>query len=101
MIPKTALRRGTKMVRGKFVDDMQNGRVKNRFVAAEVARDARHDVHAGTPALKASKMIVATREGRHRPSSIVFHDIVAAFVHASIDQVVRVVPPNGVLERGC
>ena len=51
----------------------------------------RHDVHAGTPALKALRMIVnlpATRDGRHRPRSKVFYDIVAAFVHASIDEVV-------------
>ena len=58
---------------------------------AEVARDVRHDVHAGTPALKALRMIVslaATRDGKHRPRSIAFYDIVAAFVHASIDEVV-------------
>ena len=47
VIRRTALRPGTKMVRGRFVDDMKNGRVKSRFVAAEVARDVRHDVHAG------------------------------------------------------
>ena len=84
------MRPGTKMVRGRFVDDMKIGRVKSRFVAAEVARDVRHDVHAGMPALKALRMIVslaATRDGRHRPRSIVFYDIVAAFVHASIDEV--------------
>ena len=84
------MRPGTKMVRGTFVDDMKIGRVKSRFVAAEVVRDVRHDVHAGMPALKALRMIVslaATRDGRHRPRSIVFYDIVAAFVHASIDEV--------------
>ena len=81
MIPRTALRPGTKTVRGRLVDDMKNGRVKSRVVAAEAARDARHDVHAGIPALKALRMIVslaATREGKHRPRSIVFYDIVAA-----------------------
>ena len=94
VIPRTALRSGTKTVRGRFVDDMENGRVKRRFVAAEVARDVRHDVHAGTPAFKALRMIVslaATHDGRHRPRSIVFYDIVAAFVHASIDQVQGIV----------
>ena len=50
VIPRTALRPGTKMVRGKFVDDMKNGRVKSRFVAAEVARHVAYDVHARTPA---------------------------------------------------
>ena len=47
---------------------MMNGRVKSRFVAAEVARD----------------MIVrfaATLDGRHRPRSVVFYNIVAAFEH--------------------
>ena len=38
---------------------MKNGRVKSRFVTAEVARNVRHDVHAGTPALKALRMIVS------------------------------------------
>ena len=90
VIQRTALRPGTKMVRGKFVDDTKNGRAKNKFVA-EVARDVRHDVHAGTLALKALRTIVslaATRDGRHRPRSIAFYDSVAAFVHASIDRVV-------------
>ena len=91
---------GTKMVR---VDDIENGRVKSRFVAAAVARDVRHDVHAGTPALKALRMIVslgATRDGKHRPRNIAFCDIVAAFVHASIDEVVGGVPQDGLLEKG-
>ena len=86
VIPRTALSPGTKMVRGRFVDDVKNGRVKRRFVAAEVARDVRHHVHAGTPVLKALRMIVslaATRDGKHRPRSVAFYDIVAAFVHAS------------------
>ena len=103
VIPRTALSPGTKMVRGRFVDDMKNGRVKSMFVAAEVARDVRHDVHAGTPALKALRMIVslaAMRDGKHRPRSIAFYDIVAAFVHASIDEVVGVVPQDGLLEKG-
>ena len=103
VITRTALSPCTKMVRGRFVDDMKNGRVKSRFVAAEVARDVRHDVHAGTPALKALRMIVslaATRDGKHRPRSIAFYDIVAAFVHASIDEVVGVVPQDGLLEKG-
>ena len=103
VIPRTALSPCTKMARGRFVDDMKNGRVKSRFVAAEVARDVRHDVHAGTPALKVLRMIVslaATRDGKHRPRSIAFYDIVAAFVHASIDEVVGVVPQDGLLEKG-
>ena len=42
VIPRMALRPGTKTVRGRFVDEMKNSRVKSRF-AAEVARDVRHD----------------------------------------------------------
>ena len=42
VITRTALRLGIKMVRGKFVDDMKNCRVKSRFVAVEVARDVRY-----------------------------------------------------------
>ena len=80
---------------------MKNSRVKSRFVAAEMARDVRHDVHAGTPAVKALRMIVslaATRDGKHRPCSIVSNDITAAFVHANIDEVVAVVPQDGLLD---
>ena len=103
VIPRTAQRSGTKTVRGRFVDDIKNDRVKSRFVAAEVARDVRHDVHAGTPALKALRMIVspaATQDGKHRPRSIVFYDVTAAFVHASIDEVVGVIPQDGLQEKG-
>ena len=82
---------------------MKNGRVTSRFVAAEVARDVRHDVHAGTPALKTLRMIVslaATRDGRHCSRSIVFYDITAAFVHTSTHEVVGVVLQDGLLEKG-
>ena len=47
VILRTVLRPGTKVVRGTFVDDMKNGRVKSRFVTAEVARDFRYHVHSG------------------------------------------------------
>ena len=69
-------------------------------MAAEVARNVRHDVHAGTPALK--RMVVsfaATRDGKHRPRRVAFYDIVAAFVHASIKKVDGVVPQEGLLEK--
>ena len=78
VIPRATLSPGTKMVRGKFIDDMKNGCVKSSFVAAKVAREVRHDVHAGTLALKALRMM--QRVGRHRLRSTVFYDIVAAFV---------------------
>ena len=53
VIPRTALRRGTKTVRGKFVDELKNGCLESSFVAAEVARDVRYDVRAGTLDVKA------------------------------------------------
>ena len=52
VIPRTALRPGTKTVRKRFVDDMKGDRVKSRIVAAEVARNVRHDMHAGTLAIE-------------------------------------------------
>ena len=82
---------------------MKRDRVKSRFVAAEVARDVRHYVHAGTLALKVVWMIIslaATRDGRHRPRSIVFDDITAAFAHASTDDAEGVIPQDGLLEKG-
>ena len=53
--------------------------------------------------MKALRLIVcfaAAHDGRHRPRSVVLYDIVAAFVHASIDEVVGVVPQESLLERG-
>ena len=101
VIPRTALRRGTKIVRGRLVDDTK--KVVSRAGSWRPRWRETHGVHAGTPALKALRMIVslaAMRDGRHRPRSIVFHDIVATFVHASMDEVVGAVPQEGLLERG-
>ena len=67
-------------------------------MAAEVARDVRHDVHTEAPALKELRKVVslaATRDGRQRPRSMVF-------VHASMDEVVGVVPQEGLFgKQGC
>ena len=46
----------TETVRGRLVDDVKNDRDKSRFVAAKLARDVKHDVHAGTSALKTLRM---------------------------------------------
>ena len=75
---------------------------KSKFVAAEVARDVRYDVHAGTPALETMGVFLtfaATRDGRGRPRSVALYDIVAVFVDVTIDEVVAVLPPDGLLER--
>ena len=52
VIPRATVRRGTKTVRGKFLDALKNGRVTSRFVAAEVTRHVRYDVHAETSAFR-------------------------------------------------
>ena len=55
------------------------------------------------PRWQALRMVVslaATRDGKHRPRSIVFYDTVAAFVHASMDEVVGAVLQDGLLEKG-
>ena len=66
-----------------------------------MARDVKYDVHAETPSLKALRIfnVPATRDVKRRPRSLVLYDTVAAFVHATIDEVVAVLPPDGLLER--
>ena len=81
-------RRDTKIVRGNFVEDKEVELVTSRFVAVEVARNVRNDV---LPALKALRMILsfaAMRDGKRRPRTKALCDIVAAIVHATIDEVV-------------
>ena len=85
VVPRSALLRGTKTVRGKFVEDMKGELVKRRLVAAEVARDVRCDLHARTQALKALRMtlsLAAKRDGKRRPRSVAL-----AFVRATTDEV--------------
>ena len=80
------------------MDGMKNGMCQEEVHGCLMARDARHDEHAGTPASKALRMMVslaATRDRRHRPRSNMFYDIVATF-----DEVVGVVPPKSLLEKG-
>ena len=65
--------------------------MKSSFVAAESAGDVRYDVHVGTPTLTALRMslsLAARHGGNPRPRSVALYDIVAAFVHATIDVVV-------------
>ena len=64
-----------------------NDPLDDRMVAESRKRETA--LRLGT--LEALRMIVsfaATRDGKHRPRSRAFYDIVAAFVHASIDEVV-------------
>ena len=39
------------------------------------------------------------RDWKRRPRSVAFYDSEAAFVHSTIDEVVAVLPPDGLLER--
>ena len=102
VIPRSALKRVTKTVQGKFIEDIKGELVTSRFAAAEVARDVRYEVRAGTPALRALRMtlsLAATRDGKRRPRIVALYDIVVAFVHAAIDQIVAVLSLDGILER--
>ena len=92
----------TETVRGRLVDDLKNDRGKSRFVAAKLARDVKHDVHARTSVLKALRMTIdlaTMRDGKHRLRHSVFYDITATFAHASIDEVVVISPQGGLLEK--
>ena len=100
VLPRSALPRGAKVVRGKFLDDLRaDGVVKSRFVAQEIAWDSRGDVHAGTPGLKAMRLVVAL--AAFRGSRLAFFDIVAAFLHAEMDELIAVAAPAGLIEDGC
>ena len=102
VIPRSALKRGTKTVRRKICKDMKGELVKNRFVAAEVASDVRYDVQAGTPASKALTMIIhlaATCGSKRRPRSLALCGIVAAIAYATIDELVTVLTADGLMER--
>ena len=71
-------------------------------MAAKLARDVKHDVHAGTSALKALRMTInlaTMRDGKRRLRNSVFYDITATVVHASINQVVGIFPQGGLLEK--
>ena len=52
---------------------------------------------AGTPALKALKMILSQAAAREESvdRAVALYDIVAAFVHVTTDEVVVVLPPEG------
>ena len=98
VIDLAAVPRWSKKVRGKWVEDTKGDAVKSRFVATEVAYMAREDVHAGTPGLKAARLILSLAAARGH--KIAIYDIVAAFIHAPMDELVVVYPPSGTLPAG-
>ena len=74
---------------------MRGNSVKSRFVATEVAHYVREDVYAGTPGLKAVRLLISLAAARGWKISV--FDVVAAFIHAPIDELVVLLPPRGML----
>ena len=67
--------------------------MKSRLVATEVAYGNRDDCFAGTPPLKALRLVVSLAASRG--TRIAFFDVVAAFVHVLIDELVILLLPDG------
>ena len=86
---------GVKRIRSKWLDDYSSSgtEVKSRLVATEVAYGNRDDCFAGTPPLKALRLVVRLAASRGR--RLAFFDVVAAFVHALIDELVILLLPDG------
>ena len=86
---------GAKRIRSKWLDDYSSSgtEVKSRLVATEVAYGNRDDCFAGTLPLKALRLVVSLAASRGR--RIAFFDVVAAFVHALIDELVILLLPDG------
>ena len=74
--------------------------VRSRFVAMEVAYEVRYDTFAGTPPLKAIKILLSlaastqSDDGKYR-HQIGLHDCSVAFFHADMDELIYVIPPPG------
>ena len=86
---------GAKRTRSKWLDDYSSSgtEVKTRLVATEVAYGNRDDCFAGAPPLKALRLVVSLAASRGR--RIAFFNMVAAFVHALIDELVILLLPDG------
>ena len=69
-------------------------------MAMEFARDIRQDTYAGTPPLKAVRLLIAiTASLPGKPGEgerlIGLHDVSGAFYHADLDEDIAVIPPDG------
>ena len=87
----------TEPVRGRLGDDTKNDRAKSRFVAAEVTGHVMHDVHTGTPVLKALRTTITLakrRDGRHRLRDSAFHGTIVMVAHANWDEAIGVLSPR-------
>ena len=71
---------------GKWLDDYSASgiEVKSRLVATEAAYGNRDDCFAGTLPLKVLRLVVSLAASRGR--KLALFDVVAAFVHAVIDE---------------
>ena len=85
---------GAKRIRSKWLDDYSSSgtEVKSRLVATEVACGNRDDCCAGTLPLKALRLVVSLAASRGR--RIAFFDVVAALMHALIDELVILLLPR-------
>ncbi len=95
VIKRSELPRGTKMVRGRFLDDARGDEVKSWFVAHEVAYEVRDDVHAGTPGLKGLRNLISM--AAMQSQCLAIYDITAAFLHEWMDELLAVLAPRGLL----
>ena len=94
-VPLGAVPRGARKARAKWVEDVRGDSVKSRFVATEVAHCVREDVYAGTTGRKAVRLLLSLAASRGWKVSV--FDVVAAFIHAPIDELVVLLPPRGML----
>ena len=98
LLPRDFPLQGAKRIRSKWLDDPDgSGEVKSRLVATEVAYGMRRDdCFAGTPPLRALRMVMSLAASRGR--RLALFDVVAAFVHALIDELVILYLPDGLGE---
>ena len=85
-------------VRMKIIAHKKGDFVRWRLVSMEVNQYERHDVFAGTPALKVFRTLIATAasqrhsEHGHRKISAIL-DVAVAFLHAEMVDVIYAHPP--------
>ena len=90
----------TEPVRGRLGDDMKKDRATNLLLAAEVTGHVMHDVHTGTPVLKALRTTITLakrRDGRHRLPDSALHGTTVMVAHANLDEAMGFSLQGGVL----
>ena len=99
LVPQNFPLAGAKRISREWLDGYtaSGAEVKSRVVATEVTCGNRDDCFAFTSPLKALRLVVSLAASRGRILS--FFDVVAAFVHALIDELV-ILPMPGGLRQG-